>query len=63
MHKSNLFTLRTSDFCYVLDDPNGRFDVLPNITLGFVTLDDCQRDVVGFDESLKFLPISTTDQG
>ena len=51
-----------SQFRHVLDDVNGRDDVLPNITLGCVALDDCLRDIVGLAQTLNFLPI-TTDQG
>lgn len=41
---------------YVVKQTNARTDILPNITLGYVVLDGCQRDVTALGKSMAFIP-------
>ena len=41
----------------MVDDVNNRSDLLPNITLGLLMLDSCNRDLGGLAQSLKLLPV------
>ena len=43
---------------YTVDTINNRTDILPNITLGYVILDSCSKDLAGLAQTLKFVPIS-----
>ena len=40
---------------YVVKQTNRRTDLLPNITLGFVVMDNCHRDITSLGKSMAFL--------
>ena len=41
----------------MVDEVNNSSDRLPNITLGLVMLDNCDRDLGGLAQSLRFAPV------
>ena len=41
---------------FVVKQTNARTDILPNITLGYVVLDGCQRDVTALGKALSLIP-------
>ena len=46
---------------FVVNEINARDDILPNITLGLVGLDDCQRDISQLAQILHLIPITDDD--
>lgn len=43
-------------FRWAIDQVNAKADLLPNMTLGFVILDDCGRDLTALAKSLYLIP-------
>ena len=41
---------------YIVKRSNERMDLLPNITLGYVVLDACERDITALAKALSLLP-------
>ena len=48
-------------FKYALDEINGDDKILPNVTLGYVVMDVCGRDLVALSRSLAFISESRFD--
>ena len=44
---------------YEVEKINKRDDILPNITLGYVVLDDCERDIPSIPRMLQLMPLTT----
>ena len=62
--ESLLGTLQTQfveAFVFGIKEVNKRNDILPNITLGFVILDDCTNDRVSLARAMSFIPRKTHD--
>ena len=49
-------TLKFQVFRYAINEINQKEDLLPNITLGFIIMDDCFRDLTALARSLTFIP-------
>ena len=43
---------------YAIDEINSQDDILPNITLGFVIIDDCSYEITAMAKATKFLPVA-----
>ena len=43
-------------FVYAINQVNSRLDLLPNITLGFIIIDNCYQDLAGLASSLYLVP-------
>ena len=48
---------------FALEEINKRDDLLPNVTLGFVVMDDCSRDAAALLRALRFIPRPTCPRG
>ncbi len=49
-------------FRYTVEEVNNNPDILPNVTLGFVIMDACERDLTALTQSMRFLPLETTGE-
>ena len=51
--------IHVESFVYAINVINSRRDLLPNITLGFVIVDSCKRDLTALARSLYLIPDNT----
>ncbi len=51
---------KIESFVYAIDEINSRNDILPNITLGYVILDTCNRDLSALGQVMHFVPLTET---
>ena len=49
-------------FKYAIEKINNRQDILPNITLGYVLMDACDRDLVALARSVSFIPTENNNK-
>ncbi len=48
-------------FVYAIEEVNRDADILPNITVGFVVLDTCYRDLAALGQTMHLLPIKLSE--